>query len=96
MLNADITVTPNFIPIEYTLIYEDGSGNQSSQISLNYDEKHKIKHFDVIFPAENYPTWNLIYNNNGATEYFISSEPIKRTWNDRWRKSGTTTDYGLN
>lgn len=96
VLNADITVTPNFIPIEYTLIYEDGSGNQAAEITLKYDEKHKIEHFDTIFSINNYPTWNLIYNDNGATEYFIDSEPIKRTWHNRWRKEGTTTDYGLN
>lgn len=92
----DISLYAYWIPIVYDLVYDDGSGNQSSPISLAYDKKYKIEHFDAIFSEKNYPTWNLIYNDNGATEYFIDSEPIKRIWHNRWRKEGTTTDYGLN
>lgn len=95
-VTEDVTLTAEWAPKQYTLIYDDGSGNQANGISLKYDEEHKIKHFDDIFSASNYPTWNLIYDDNGATEYFIDSEPIKRTWHNRWRKKGTTTDYGLN
>lgn len=92
----DISLYAYWIPIEYYLVYDDGSGNQSSPISLAYDKKYKIEHFDAIFSEENYPTWNLIYKDNGATEDFIDNEPIKRTWNDRWRNEVTMKDYGLN
>lgn len=92
----DISLYAYWIPIVYDLVYDDGSGNQSSPISLAYDKKYKIEHFDAIFSEENYPTWNLIYKDNGATEDFIDNEPIKRTWNDRWRNEITMKDYGLN
>lgn len=83
---SDTTLYAKWEPIEYTLIYDDGNGNQSKEIVLKYNEDYFLKNFDDIFTLDNYPSYTLNYIAPEATIPFTpQTEIFYPSWTQQWQ-----------